>query len=92
MAYFGLADSMDAPKPLFNPVGVPGQVIVDHQVGTLQVDTFTSCIGGDQDLHFGVVLERFLRLHAVFATHSAVDKNHSVSADRARSTRDLRDS
>jgi hypothetical protein len=35
MAYFGLADAVNAPEPLFQPVRVPRQVIIDHQVRPL---------------------------------------------------------
>lgn len=34
-----------------------GQVVVDHQVGDLQVEAFTGGVGGQQDLHVGVVGE-----------------------------------
>ena len=46
MADFGLADAVDAPEPLFQAIWIPGQVVVDHQMRPLQVDSFASRIGG----------------------------------------------
>ena len=38
MADLGLADPVDTPEPLLDSVRVPRQVVVDHQVRTLQVN------------------------------------------------------
>ena len=38
MADLRLADAVDAAEALFQPVRVPGQVVVDHQVGALQMN------------------------------------------------------
>jgi hypothetical protein len=65
VADFGLADTVDAAKALFQPVGVPRQVVIDHQVGALEVDALAGRIGGQQHLDFGVVLEGFLHLAGV---------------------------
>jgi hypothetical protein len=38
-----LANAVDTTKPLLEPVRVPGQVVVDHEVGaTLEVHALTS--------------------------------------------------
>ena len=47
MADLRLPDTVNAPKALLQAVGVPGKIVVDHQVGALQVNalacsTFTS--------------------------------------------------
>ena len=43
MADLGLADAVDATEPLLQPVRVPRQVVVDHEVrATLEVHTLTS--------------------------------------------------
>ena len=48
---FGLlADPVDAPHALLKPVGVPGQVVVDHQVAELEIDAFARGLGRDADL------------------------------------------
>ena len=60
MADLGLADAVDAPKALLQPVGVPGQVIVDHQVGALQVDALAGGVGGQQEVDVGIVAEAVL--------------------------------
>ena len=73
MADLGLADAVNAAEALLEAVGVPGQVVVDHQVRALEVDALARGVGGQQDLHFRVVLERLLRLHPLFAAHAAVD-------------------
>ena len=55
-----LADAVDAAEALFEAVRVPRQVVVDHQVGVLEVHAFTGGIGGDQDADFGVGAEQRL--------------------------------
>ena len=62
VADLGLADAVDAAEALLEAVGVPGQVVVDHQVGALEVDALAGGVGGQQHLHLGVVLEGLLRL------------------------------
>ena len=47
VADLGLADAVDAAEPLLEAVGVPGQVVVDHQVGALEVDALAGGVGGD---------------------------------------------
>ena len=83
MADFGLADAVDAAKALFDAVGVPRQVVVHHQVRALEVDAFAGGVGGEQHLDFGVVPERFLRLHPLFAAHAAMDHDDGLVAAQA---------
>jgi hypothetical protein len=83
VADLGLADAVDAAEALFEPVRVPRQVVVDHQVGALQVDALAGGVGGQQHLHFGVVLERFLHLETFFAADAAVDDDHGFPCGRA---------
>ena len=80
MADLGLADAVDAAEALLEPVRVPGQVVVDHQVGALQVDAFASRIGRQQDLDLGVVFERLLGFQAVLTADAPVDDLHGVGA------------
>ena len=79
-----LADAVDATEPLLQPVGVPRQVVVDHQVRALQVDAFAGGVGRDEHLDERVVPERFLGLHAILAAHAAVDHDHRVLAPEQR--------
>jgi len=41
--------AMAATNALFDALGIPGQVVVDHQGAELQVDTFGCGFGGDHD-------------------------------------------
>ena len=40
VADLGLTDTVDAAEALLQPVGIPWQVVVDHEVGALEVDAF----------------------------------------------------
>ena len=77
---FRLADPMDAPEPLLDTVRVPWQIVVHHQVGALQVDTFASCIGRQQDFYIRIVPEGFLRIHPLFSAHAAMNRDNGLSA------------
>ena len=65
-----LADTVDAPKALLQPRGVPRQVVVDKQMAELQVDAFARGLGGNADLAAGA--EILLRLLALVGVHPAV--------------------
>ena len=52
-----LADAVNTAETLLQPVGIPGQVVVDHQVRALQVDAFAGGIGGQQIVDTGIVAE-----------------------------------
>ena len=80
VAYLALANAVDAAKALLHAVGVPGQVVIDHEVGVLQVHAFASGIGGQQHQHVGVVAEGFLHLAPVVAVDAAVDGDHGLFA------------
>ena len=62
MTNLGLSDAVDTAETLLDPVRVPRQVVVHHQVGTLQVDALACGVRGDEHLHFGIVLEGLLHL------------------------------
>ena len=74
-----LADAVDAAEALFQPVGVPGQVVVDHEVGALEVDALPRRIGGQQHLDLRIVLEGPLNPEALLAADAAVDDDHGVA-------------
>ena len=57
MTDFGLTYAMDAAEALFEPIGVPGQVVVDHQMCALEVDAFAGGVGSQQYFYQRVVLE-----------------------------------
>ena len=85
VTHFGLADAVNPAEPLLQPVGVPGQIVVHHQVGALEVDAFTGRIRRKQHLHVRVVTECFLGLESILAAHAAVNKNNRlITAQRGR--------
>ena len=73
MADFGLADPVDAAETLFDLVGIPGQVVVDHQVAALKVHTFSGCVVGNQHQHVAVLHEPLDDLAPLFPRHAAMD-------------------
>jgi len=56
------------------------QVVVDHQVGALEVDALARGVGGQHDLHLRVVLEGLLDLETRLPTDTAVDDDDGVAA------------
>ena len=82
MADFCLPDTVNAAEALLNPVGVPGQVIVHHQVGTLKVDSLSGGVCSNQHLYHWIMFEGRLRLSALLATHAAVDDHRSILATK----------
>ena len=52
-----LSNSMDTAKTLLKPIRVPWQIIIDHQMRTLQVDAFACRIGRNQDAYILVLLK-----------------------------------
>ena len=54
VADLALADAVNPSKSLFEPVGVPGQIVIDHEVRTLEVDPFSGGVGRQEDQHFGI--------------------------------------
>src|ERR1700687_6479459 len=78
MAHLGLANAVDAAETLVDPIWVPWQVVVHHQVGSLQVDPFTRSISGHQNRDVLVLGERLLDLATLFTPKAAMDRNHSV--------------
>src|SRR6266508_5340837 len=74
MAAFGLTDTVDAPEALFDAVGIPGKVVIHHEMrAAMEVDAFAGSVGSNQNQNFGVLLECFLNLTTTFARCLAVD-------------------
>src|SRR5271157_1386611 len=78
MADLGLADAVDTAEALLEPVRVPGKVVVDHQVGALEVDALSGRVGSDQDLHVLVLSKRRLRLTPIFASNPSVNHHQGL--------------
>src|SRR3546814_1386432 len=73
MADFGLADPVDTAETLFDLVGIPGQVVVDHEVAALKVHTFAGCVVCNQHQHVAVLHEPLDDLAPLFPRHAAMD-------------------
>ena len=73
-ADLALADAVNPAEALLDPVRVPRKVVVDHQVGDLEVDALPGGVGGEQDLDVRVVGEFLGDLPALGAAHAAVDR------------------
>jgi hypothetical protein len=85
----GLADPVNAAEPLFQPVRIPWQVIVHHEVRTaLKVDAFTCCIIGDHDADDRIAVERSDRSATGFPRYPTVDYHHRHRITEARGLRD----
>ena len=80
MADLGLADAVDAAEALLDPVRVPRQVVVDHEVGALEVQALAGGVGRDQDPGVDVLGEQLCDLAALLAPDAAVDGDHGVGA------------
>ena len=78
VADLGLPDAVDAPEALLDAVRVPGQVVVHHEVGALQVDALPRRVGGDQHEGVLVLREVLLRLAALLTADAAVDGDHGL--------------
>ena len=78
MADFRLAYTVNTSKPLFDLVWVPRQVVVNHEMPTLKVHTFTSCIVGDKDKHLLILHESLDDLAPLLTGHTAVDDIDSL--------------
>ncbi len=83
VADLGLADPVDAAEALLEAVGVPGQVVVDHQVGALEVDAFARGVVRDHDQDRGVVQEGVDGVAARLAGEAAVDLDDGLGAAEA---------
>ena len=85
VADLGLADAVDAAEPLLDPVRVPGQVVVDHQVrAALKVHAFAGGVVGDHHAHDRIAIEGGNRCAPRLARDAAMDHDDRRRiADRA---------
>jgi hypothetical protein len=79
-----LADAMDAAEALLEPIGVPREVVVDHQVRALESDALSGGVGGDEDLDIGVVQEGLLDFPSLVAVDAAMDDDDRLLATEER--------
>jgi len=50
VAHLGLANTVDASETLLQAVGIPGEIVIDHQMGALEVDALPRRIRRYEDL------------------------------------------
>ena len=84
MAHFRLADPVNTPEALLKPVGIPRQVVIDHQVRPLQVDSLSGGVRSKKHLNVRVMPEGFLCLEAFFAFLATVDDCNGSFASEQR--------
>ena len=75
MADLGLADAMNAPEPLLQPIRVPWQVVVHHQIRALEIYALTRSIRSNQHANVWVGPKQRLKSAAFVAMRSAMDSD-----------------
>ena len=78
LAHLRLPDAVDAAEPLLDAVGVPGEVVIDHEVGRLKVQTLARGVGGDEELRALVVGELGRHPAALLPPDAAVDREDGL--------------
>src|SRR5450830_846133 len=69
---------MDPSEALFNTVRVPRQIVVHHQVGTLEVDSLASGVGSHEDFDGLVLGKQLLRLSPLVPSQAAVNDDEGL--------------
>jgi hypothetical protein len=74
-----LAVAVDAPHALLQPVGIPGNVVVEEDVAGLKVDALAGGLGGHENLDFSLLellldIEAGARIVAGPGLHTPVDE------------------
>src|SRR5262249_22324178 len=76
MTHLSLPNSVNSSESLFDSVGVPRQVIINHQVTALQVDALSSSISRYEKFYFPVLGESILRLFSFLTVHGTVYRDY----------------
>ena len=80
-----LTDTVNAAKPLLDSVGIPWQIVIDHQVRALQVDALARRIGSDEHPHLGILAKRLLSGTPRIPVHAAFDgQNDTLVTEQRR--------
>ena len=83
-----LADTVDAAEALLELVGVPGQVVVDHQVSAaLEVHPLSGSIVREKHTYAWIIVERRDDRSPLLTRHASMDDSHGVRV--AKVGRDL---
>ena len=78
MADLGLANAVNASEALLESIGIPRQIVIDHEVRTLQIDTLARSIGCDEYPHVLVLRKAMLRRPTVITGHSAANHHNRI--------------
>ena len=84
MADLNLTNPVNASEALFNFIGIPGQIVVDHQMPTLKVHTFSSGIVGNENQQVPVLHEPLHHLTPCLAGHTAMDDSNGIMPSQSR--------
>ena len=80
VADFALADTVNTAESLFDTIGVPGQVVVDHKVGALQVEPLAGGVGSKQHEGARVVRKLFADGLAKMPRRAPMNGDNGVGA------------
>ena len=78
VAHLPLPEAVNSPEPLLDPIRIPRQVVIDHQVRPLQVHALPRRIRRHQHDRPRIVHERMLRRPPRPAIQSAVNLHHRL--------------
>src|SRR5437867_2972009 len=75
---------MYSPEALLDPVGIPWQVVIDHQMSALEVYAFSSGIRGEKDLHHGIVKKGLLGLSTLLSSQPTMNDHERFTSAKER--------
>ncbi len=78
MTDLGLTNAMNASEALLKSIGIPRQIVIDHEMRTLQIDALARSIGCDEYPHVLVLRKAMLSRPAVITGHSAANHHNRI--------------
>src|SRR5690606_20990337 len=78
-ADLGLPDAVDTAEALLDAVRVPGKVVIDDQVGGLEIEALAGGVGSEEDPALGVLRELLSERATLGATNATVDREDRKS-------------
>src|ERR1039458_189375 len=79
MANLSLTDAVDAPKSLLKAIRVPRQIVVDHEIRSLEVHALSGRVGCHQYTHLRIGTEKRLQAPALVPMRAAMDGHNGVA-------------
>src|SRR6266478_1242527 len=77
MADLGLSDAMNAAEALFEAIGIPRQIVIDHEMrAALEVHTFASGVVRNHHANNRIRIECSDGRASSFASNAAMDHNN----------------